>query len=138
MKQAPEPGRGAKVKPMNKVTAVRYCYKGIWGTLPELCEAAHKNPNTVRWRMRKGQSIEEAIDGELWQNSKKPRNQSAKPQKTYSCDAWGHDCFNCRLPDCNDDRPCRRNEVRYVPETEGIRTDSNTETYTVLLGTNRR
>ena len=129
--EAPEPGRGDEGELMNKVTATRYCYKGIWGTLPELCEAAHKNPNTVRWRMRKGQTIEEAIDGELWQNLKKPKKSA--PQKTYSCDAWGHDCFNCKLPDCNDDRPCRRGEVRDIPEYDGIFRGEQEKTYRVRL-----
>lgn len=117
---------------MNKATAIRYCYKGVWGTLPELAKACKMNPATVRNRMKRGYTFEQAVDRELWEAKAK------KQEKASVCDAWGNDCFNCKLPDCNDDRPCRRNEVRYVPETEGIKTESNTATYTVLLGTNRR
>lgn len=136
MKQAPEPGRGAIGELMFKPK--KHNYKGAMLTVAELSRLTGIKEGTINYRLRRGKNIEEAVSSEPWQGSKKPRNQSAKPQKVYSCDAWGHDCFNCKLPDCNDDRPCRRNEVRYVPETEGIRTESNTATYTVLLGTNRK
>ena len=112
---------------MNKATAIRYCYKGVWGTLPELAKACHVNPATVRSRMKRGYTFEQAVDRERWEAKAK------KQEKASVCDAWGHDCFNCSLPDCNDDRPCRRGEVRDIPEYDGIFRGEQEKTYRVRL-----
>lgn len=93
---------------------IKYNYKGIWATIPELAKLTGRNKETIRTRLKRGMTIEEAIESES-------RKSNKGIQEPGPCDAWGCDCFHCRLPDCIDNRPCRRNEVYLVPETEGIR-----------------
>lgn len=38
-----------------------YTVKGVTGTLPELCQYFKISPNTVKTRLRRGFSIEEAL-----------------------------------------------------------------------------
>lgn len=53
--------------------------------------------------MKKGWSIEKAVET--------PSRNKDHKKKLVNCDDWGNDCFNCPLPECNDDRPVRAGEI---------------------------